>query len=132
MNPVAGCKEWWCNIICWGTSYQQVWKLGNDDSKSAPNTWAAFVKAWTRIFGEPEILVCDPGLEFAGEFAEMAGAKGIAVLPTDARSPWQNGRTERAGGEWKRQLKNAVHKDEPTMAQEHEVQGLERAAVWNR
>ena len=48
----------------------------------------------------PEVIVVDPGTEFAGEFAEMASAYGAIALPTDARSPWQNGRTERAGKEW--------------------------------
>lgn len=29
-------KEWWLNGFCWGTGYQQLWRLGNDDSKKKP------------------------------------------------------------------------------------------------
>lgn len=39
-NNTTNEKEWWANVVCWGTGYQQVWRLGNDDSKSAENTWA--------------------------------------------------------------------------------------------
>ena len=35
------------------------------------------------------------------------------MFPTDARAPWQNGRTERAGAEWKKMFKYARHRDEP-------------------
>ena len=74
-NNLTNQKEWWLNCVCWGTGYQQVWRLGGDDSKEASSVWNAFVKCWTRIFGEPEILVVDPGLEFAGHF----GARLLAV-----------------------------------------------------
>ena len=37
-NPLTKQKEWWANVICWGTAYQQVWRLGNDDCKSAEKT----------------------------------------------------------------------------------------------
>ena len=58
----------------------------------------------------PEVMVVDPGTEFQGYFAEMAASNGISLLPTDARAPWQDGRTERAGKEWKRQVKLARRK----------------------
>ena len=45
----------------------------------------------------PEMVVMDPGTEFKAHFAEQCNGNGGVVLPTDARSPWQNGRTERAG-----------------------------------
>ena len=50
----------------------------------------------------PEIIVVDSGLEFTGDFSERVSARGGTILPTDARSPWQNGKTEEAGKEWKR------------------------------
>ena len=61
----------------------------------------------------PEVIVVDTGTEFRGYFAEIASSHGCALLPTDARAPWQNGRTERAGKEWKRQVKLARRKEEP-------------------
>eukprot|EP00973_Karenia_brevis_P021251 2920529-Karenia_brevis.AAC.1 len=62
----------------------------------------------------PEVIVCDPGLECEGYFAEQCCAHGTTLLPTDARSPWQDGRTERAGGRWKQQFKIAQRKCTPT------------------
>jgi len=108
-----GVKYFFLNIICWGTSYQQVKIVEGDNAKTAENVWNTIVDTWFRIFGCPDILVLDPGLEFEGYFAEHAQAYGITILPTDRESPWQNGRTERAGGLWKTQLKIATRKFTP-------------------
>jgi len=110
---LSGQTEHWINCVCWGTGFQLVARLGGNGHKSAENTWNAFVRCWARIFGMPEVMVVDPGLEFQGYFAEMSASYGISILPTDARAPWQNGRTERAGKEWKRQFKIARRKEEP-------------------
>ena len=125
-------KEYWLNVVCWGSQFQQVFRIGGDERKTAENVWQSFVAAWIRFMGHPEVLVCDPGLEFQGYFAEMAAANGMVQLVTDARAPWQNGRTERAGAEWKRQLKLARRKEEPTSAEEWEALGLECSATRNR
>ena len=101
------------NVICWGTSLQQVKIVCGDNAKTAENVWNTFVDTWVRVYGLPDILVLDPGLEFEGYFSEQAQAYGITVLPTDRESPWQNGRTERAGGLWKQQLKIASRKTTP-------------------
>ena len=124
IKGLRGNKEYWCNIHCWGTSYQQVKILEGDGAhKTAEATWNTFVDTWVRIFGFPEILVCDPGKEFEGYFGEMCAAHGVAQLPTDARAPWQNGRTERAGAEWKKQFKLAVRRATPTNDSEWRMLG---------
>ena len=74
----------------------------------------------------------DPGTEFQGYFADMLSAHGSCLLPTDPRSPWQNGRTERAGAEWKKQFDIASRKDKPTSDEEHLSLGLECCSVRNR
>ena len=89
-----GVRQHWLNIICWGTSWQQVKIVAGDGSKTAENVWHTFVDAWLRIFDFPETIIVDPGTEFEGYFTQMAEAYGITVLPTDAQSPWQNSRTE--------------------------------------
>ena len=61
----------WLNIICWGTQYQQVMQIDADHPKQPMNVWRAFVEAWVRIFGVPEMVVIDPGTEFKGEFADQ-------------------------------------------------------------
>ena len=38
------------------------------------------------------------------EFQNPAGAAGVLTMPTDSQSPWQNGKTERAGQSFKHQL----------------------------
>ena len=129
-NNVTNAKEWWLNVVCWGTVFQQVWRVG--ESKDPETCWQAFVKCWIRFFGESEILVLDPGLEFSAYFAEMASARGVAVLQTDPRSPWQNGRTERIGGEWKRLFRKARRKDQPLTDGEFEAMGLECCSHRNR
>ena len=47
----------------------------------------------------------DQGPEFMGnEFQNPAGAAGVLTMPVDSQSPWQNGKTERAGQSFKHQL----------------------------
>ena len=42
-NPITKAKEWWANVLCWGTGFQQVRRLGansdDDDSKAAESFW---------------------------------------------------------------------------------------------
>ena len=121
IKNLDGHPQNWLNVLCWGTSYQQFRILPGDNSKSSANVWACFVDTWIRMFGHPNTLVVDPGLEFEGMFAEQVQAHGITLLPTDARSPWQNGRTERAGGLVKRLFKIACRKHSPTSQQEFET-----------
>ena len=109
-----------------------VERLGGDYSKTPQNAWNAFVTCWVKFFGMPEILVCDPGGEFQGYFAEMASSFGAAIMVTDARSPWQNGRTERAGKEWKHQVKLARRKEEPQTEEKLTMLGQMCSAARNR
>ena len=129
MKNLAGEKVYLINCVDWGTGLQQVGLIGGDSRKTAENTWRTFCQAWIRFFGVPEVVVCDPGLEFAGYFADRLAHHGGAQLQTDRQAPWQNGRTERAGKEWKRQFKLARRKEEPLNADEWEALGLECAGV---
>ena len=93
LKNLTGKREFWLNVICWGTVFQLVGRVG--EFKTPEAVWACFVHTWVRIFGMPEIIVCDPGTEFQSYFTEQVGSRGIAFFPTDSRAPWQNGRTER-------------------------------------
>ena len=106
--------------------------VGGDGSRSAETVWNTFVSVWGRIFSMPEVMAVDTGTEFQGHFAEMVVSNGIALLPTDARAPWQNGRTERAEKEWKRQLKLARRKEEPQTEAELTAMGELCCGVRNR
>jgi len=106
-------KHFYLNCLCWGTSLQQVKRLKGDNRKTAENVWNTFTDTWVRVYGCPDVIVLDPGCEFYAYFTEQAQARGITILPIDRESPWQNGRTERAGGLWKSQLSIAMHKCTP-------------------
>ena len=86
------------NMVDWGTGYQMVERLKNTESDHA---WRTFLRVWGRVFGVPEIIIADLGTEFRGQFAEMAAQAGALIRHTAARSPWQAGKTERAGAHYK-------------------------------
>ena len=86
----------------------------------------------TEFFGPPDVVVFDPGTAFEGHFTDMAQGYGITILPTDRESPWQNGRTERAGGLWKQQLKLACRKSTPVTREEWLAQGSLCVSARNR
>ena len=86
------------NITDWGTSYQVVERL---TSTEATHTWRTFMRVWCRTFGVPDVIVADLSSEFRGQFADLASQAGALVRHTAARSPWQAGKTERAGAHFK-------------------------------
>ena len=56
------------------------------------------MRSWVRIFGMPEIVVCDQGREFMNAFCRKVNEGGAIIRTIGARAPWQQGRTERHGG----------------------------------
>ena len=91
------------NVVCWGTGlqiFQPLWT-----SYTAKTVMKEFKIAWVKHSGWPEIIAHDQGPEFMGnEFQNPAGAAGVLTMPIDSHSPWQNGKTERAGQSFKHQL----------------------------
>ena len=84
------------NMLCWGTGLQIIERLQNVDTHE---THQAILKSWFMPFGPPAILICDQGREFFGEeFSQRVMEQGVMVHFTDTNSPWQNSRTEKAGG----------------------------------
>ena len=72
--------------------------------------YAAFARAWLAHYGPPGLVIADQGREFVGrEFADRLGHLGVPVHYISARAPWENGRTERAGGIYKSRLETAIH-----------------------
>ena len=64
---------------------------------------------WITPFGWPDLVISDQGPEFVGhEFNETLGEHGVLDHKIDAQSPWQNGRTERAGAEVKEMVEKIV------------------------
>ena len=60
---------------------------------------AAFRRLWLQHYSAPEMVVTDLGPEFiGGSFTAEMGKHAILHHHIDSQSPWQQGRTERAGG----------------------------------
>eukprot|EP00959_Pyramimonas_sp_CCMP1952_P278721 5827655-Pyramimonas_sp.AAC.1 len=97
--PFSGRSVAFLNCVDHGTNYQVVAKYEG----GAAEAWACFVACWLRCFGPPELLVCDGGPEFQGEFSKGLEQHGVFQHVVSAEAPWGNGRCERHGG-WVKDL----------------------------
>ena len=87
------------NIVCWGTGLQHVIPLRDQSGKTLRN---AYRNNWLRSYGRPRILVVDQQRSLcSGIFAEKVESDGTRLEVTRLEAPWRNGKTERAGKEWK-------------------------------
>ncbi len=90
------------NTVCWGTGLQQAELCA---SKTSEDVLAALMRSWIKHYGWPEMGVGSQGPGFTGHnWQECLGDQGVLVHLCDSQSPWQNGRTERAGGSLKDQV----------------------------
>ncbi len=95
-----------CNIVCWGTGYQMACVMPDKTSKT---TRDAFANLWIKHYSWPELIVTDQGPEFTGhEFSSYVGEHGTLQHFIDSQSPWQQGRTERAGDSLKGNLRAVI------------------------
>ena len=79
-------------------------------NKQANTVFVEFSRSWIAHYGPAALLVADQGREFIGhQFADALGQMGVPIYYTNARSPWENGRTERAGGIFKSRLETTLH-----------------------
>ncbi|CAL1162763.1 unnamed protein product [Cladocopium goreaui] len=91
------------NILDWGTNFQQVALC---PGKTAEEVQQVFMNEWVKHYGSPVLLIADRGPEFTGRrFQEMVSGLGTAIHFTSSQSPWQNSRTEKAGGMFKEKFK---------------------------
>ena len=101
------------NMICWGTNYQQA-ALCRD--KSADEVLNVFMNEWIKHYGVPSLIIVDRGKEFENhQFQETIGGLGAAIHYTDVESPWQNTRTEKAGGVLKEKIMATIHQTTATI-----------------
>ena len=121
-------RQPWLNIICWGTLYQWVEKIPD---KSAETVAKAFFKSWCAHYGAPQMLIVDQGGEFTGRwFVDIVSDAGILLHYADVNSPWQNSRTERAGGIFKEKLEAVCQ--EASVVTEEELQMAASETLWTR
>ena len=105
-HPETGSKQTVpvLNILDWGTNYQMCEVLLG---KNPSEVWEAYMSTWARTFGHPEVITCDAGREFLGEFIQKAAAEGIVIHQIASKARWQQGKTERHGGLFKELLEKA-------------------------
>eukprot|EP00435_Cladocopium_sp_Y103_P070714 s172_g35.t2 len=95
------------NMLCWGTNFQQACIC---QDKSADEVVERFMNEWVKHYGPPVLLVMDRGKEFDNDkLKELVGGLGVGLHYTDAQSPWQNSRTEKAGGILKDKILATIH-----------------------
>eukprot|EP00435_Cladocopium_sp_Y103_P022132 s1863_g5.t1 len=95
------------NMLCWGTNFQQACICRD---KSADEVLDCFMGEWIKHYGPPVLLVLDRGKEFDNDkFKEQIGGLGVGLHFTDPQSPWQNSRTEKAGGILKDKIIATMH-----------------------
>ncbi|CAK0794430.1 unnamed protein product, partial [Prorocentrum cordatum] len=99
LGPENTTKVPMLNIACHGTGHQVVIPLPSRHGPQIRRHYRAF---WKRVYGVPRMIAIDGEKGFsAGEFPEAAEGDGSEIKVTSATSPWQAGKTERAGGTWK-------------------------------
>ena len=104
------------NTICWGSGLQIVERL---EAVTSEETHQAILRSWLVPFGPPSLIIVDQGREFFGrEFSGRLMELGVMIHFTDTNSPWQNTRTERAGGVFKQKLHLVL--DETSASNVHE------------
>ncbi|CAK9117820.1 unnamed protein product [Durusdinium trenchii] len=70
------------------------------------------LNAWVSHYGPPVLVIADQGREFVGSpFTDGLGQQGVPIHFIDARAPWQNGRTEKAGRIFKTRFGTVVEED---------------------
>ena len=86
------------NIVCWGTGLQRVIPLRDQSGETLRNAY----RNKLRSYGRPRILVVDQQRSLcSGIFAEKVESDGTRLEVTPLEAPWRNGKTERAGKDWK-------------------------------
>ena len=118
------------NCLCWGTSLQWVETL---DNKTASEVTRAFMSSWVARYGAPRLVVADRGSEFTGSpFPEVLGENGILLHLISVRAPWENARTERAGGWFKSKLETVIDETSALNENDFQIAVAETVAAHNQ
>ncbi|CAE7943636.1 unnamed protein product [Symbiodinium sp. KB8] len=118
------------NMVCWGTDFQLVELIGD---KSSSTVATAFAQSWLAHYGPPAMVTCDQGTEFTGQdFVNLMSDNATVGHFTDTASPWQNSRTEKAGGVFKSRLAKVCQETAITTEQDLKIAIAETAMMHNK
>eukprot|EP00439_Symbiodinium_sp_Y106_P027607 s1170_g3.t1 len=120
-----GEKELFLNMVDLGTNFQMIERI---PSKEAVVVWKAMSRTWGRFLGWPQMILCDQGTEFLGQFKDKCHELGI-ILHTIGD---QNGRCERHGALWKMLFERAKWINAPASLDEWKLLIRETEAAKNR
>ena len=106
------------NMVCSGTNYHVVQRLeGNSDgTPTSTAAWQGFLTTWVRFLGSPQMIICDGGPEFRGQFERGLEQLGVLQHVTAPECPWQNSKSERHGGWLKERLQREVNSGQCSFA----------------
>ena len=125
-----GEKELFLNMVDLGTNFQMIERI---PSKEAVVVWKAMSRTWGRFLGWPQMILCDQGTEFLGQFKDIKCHElGIILHTIGARAPNQNGRCERHGALWKMLFERAKWINAPASLDEWKLLIRETEAAKNR
>lgn len=82
------------NIVDHGTNFQTAIRLIDHTAQQISR---ALTTGWTRISGNPEVVLTDGGPEFQGHFIRTIELLGVMHVVANADSPRENSRCERHG-----------------------------------
>ncbi|OLQ12867.1 hypothetical protein AK812_SmicGene3197 [Symbiodinium microadriaticum] len=123
-------RRMFLNMVCWGTNFQLVEMIPD---KSSSTVATAFAQSWLAHYGSPAMVVCDQGTEFTGQdFVNLMSDNATVVHFTDTASPWQNSRTEKAGGIFKSRLAKVCQETAVTTEQGLKIAVAETALMHNK
>ena len=98
------------NMVCWCIDKQRVIPIRDQSGETLRNTYR---NNWLRSYGRPRVLVVDQQRSLcSGIFAERVESGGTTLEVTQLEAPWRNGKTERAGKDWKEDY-NKMTQDGP-------------------
>eukprot|EP00971_Amphidinium_carterae_P347809 6490006-Amphidinium_carterae.1 len=99
--------------ICLGTRYQTAKIVAEGMTPTAENVLAAFVDSWVSVFGWPQAVLVDVGVEFRAVFRDTLEHHGVYVGVINSQAPHEKGICERAGGRLKELLHLTFEDTEP-------------------
>ena len=116
-------------MICWGTGYHQACRVPDKSSATVANALATH---WHKHYKMPELIITDQGTEFTGkEFTSYVADHVCLHHLIDSQSPWHQGRTERAGGSLKEDLRKICPECGFITESEFDIALAEAASVRN-
>eukprot|EP00971_Amphidinium_carterae_P054288 1069486-Amphidinium_carterae.1 len=118
--------------ICLGTRYQTARVVADGVTPTSEAVLSAFIDSWTALFGWPQAILVDAGVEFRQVFRDTLEHHGVYIGVINSQAPHENGICERAGGRLKELLHLSFEDAEPLSELDFKVALASVTAAHNR